>query len=143
LRRLRVQVRRPQQKRRYAGNQPHFAARKRDSLRAGQFDQSIGYQRAMRREKPAFEQFLVSRGAKQIQDQIDARALAVDVVLEVGENPLIARIDFWRQGDQRDVQLALRKLESFAESLERGAGRQRLRVTLHRPESFGIGEITK
>ena len=72
---------------------------------AGQPDQAVGHKRARRIEQhPLVE--LVRRGAAgQIEDQIDARHPAADIVLEVGEDPPVPGIDLRRQGDQQDVQL--------------------------------------
>ena len=41
--------------------------------------------------------------AEQVQNQIDAGTLLGDVVLEIGEQTLVAKIDLRRQADQKDI----------------------------------------
>jgi hypothetical protein len=78
---------------------------------AGQRQQASAQQTPTRTEGRPRVGPLLERGCQQTEDQVDGRATAGHVVLEVGVEPLVAQIDIGRQAHQQGILLEWIELE--------------------------------
>ncbi len=74
-------------------------------------DQALVNERGIGVEVHASFEFVHRIAAEQIQGQVDGRTAKPDVVLQKGEQPFVAPIEFRGQGDQNQVEIERRKSE--------------------------------
>ena len=56
--------------------------------------------------------------AQQVEDEIDARTLLVDVVLEIGVQPLVAQVELRREADEQDISVEGCQVEQASQFIE-------------------------
>ena len=83
-----------------------------------QLDQPVPEQRRAGSEAQPGRDRGLEAGREQVEDQLHARAPLADVVLEVGVEPLVARIELRPEGDQQHVGVEARQREGAGQRVE-------------------------
>ena len=97
-----------------------FGQQRRVGLRrvVDQFDQPAAAQGRVRQEMPSRRQVVIGRRRQQVQHQIDGRTLACDVVLQIGIQLLVSKVEFGGHADQHGVDLESFQREELPQPLE-------------------------